>query len=431
MSSISENSKIKIRKIPFNVIFIGLIFALRSSFIFPVQNWALISLITIWDLFALLLSGIFICFLYFRKDTKNPIFFILICWFLVPWILVASMSILYGLIARSDLRNFFLIFSILLVIILLVIIISWKFFHEQIINYIDSLNLDITKRISPDRLFRRLVIVIGILAALPIMSPLLSLMVMVMIFSFYTESTIITGFFIVAVSFWLSFLLVINETTHKMGTAMLNKIQNIIGTIRINPEIIFTGCFTFLIIFAFLTPRLMNNSIQYKYEGPQEVIDSYLDLEISKYFTGIQGIIIDTCSGFGSFQLAPNFLGASERISYINSILSSDYKAETSIKITAYKKNGLSGDEILQLVQYEFQYEYGYWNNSLHVLEDEHMGLITELSWVEDRIYLVQESVSMDNTVGSDMQFFQIIAYLPVNNSILTILVGHTVGCYD
>ncbi len=382
---------------------------------------------TIWDLFALVITGIFLCSLFFREHSNKSILFVLISWFLIPGIFITT-PIIFVLIFRASAVGSYLLFSILLVIILATIIICWKFFREQIINYIDSLNLDIAKKVSPERVFQISVIVLGILAVLP----LLPVTVMSMIFIlYYTESTIFAGFFIVLISFGLSLLLVKNETTRKMGTVVWNKIESAIGTIKVNPAIIFTSCFTFLIIFAFFTPRLMNNSIQYKYEGPQEVIDSYLDLEIKTYFSGIQGIIIDTCSGFESFQLAPNFLGSSERSSYVNSILTSDYKAKTSIRIYAFEKNGLSGTEILQLVKYEFRYEYGYWNNSLHVLEDEPMTQIAELSWEEEMVYLVKEEVSMDNTIGSDMRFYQIIAYLPVNNSILTIFSGHRVVCYD
>lgn len=61
------------------------------------------------------------------------------------------------------------------------------------------------------------------------------------------------------------------------------------------------------------TPRSSYNSININYEGPQEIIERYLDLEISEYFGGIEALGNDSCSGFNAFKVSPNYLGSTER----------------------------------------------------------------------------------------------------------------------
>ncbi|MFW9780633.1 MAG: hypothetical protein ACFFE8_17455, partial [Candidatus Heimdallarchaeota archaeon] len=92
------------------------------------------------------------------------------------------------------------------------------------------------------------------------------------------------------------------------------------------------------IMLAFFSPRLVtngtSNNIDYQYEGPQDIITSYLKLEFNSYFPEIPGIVVSTCTGFAAFKLAPNYLGATERALYEQEILTSQFKAKTNVEIT-------------------------------------------------------------------------------------------------
>jgi hypothetical protein len=210
---------------------------------------------------------------------------------------------------------------------------------------------------------------------------------------------------------------------------------------RIAPEVylgLLTICF---IVLAFFTPRLMingmTNSITYQYDGPQDIVTSYLQLEFNSYFPEIPGIVVSTCTGFAAFDLAPNYLGTTERTLYEHEILSSAFKARTNMEITTYTT--VSFNASADISEFYFnRYEYAYsslWKNGLYFLDSLHYDWMTtnlgNLTLVGEQVNVVMEYVRMDNTVGSDMHFWQYVAFLASNETILIILSGHRVSCYD
>ncbi|MHA1330172.1 MAG: hypothetical protein ACTSR2_03750, partial [Candidatus Hodarchaeales archaeon] len=233
--------------------------------------------------------------------------------------------------------------------------------------------------------------------------------------------------FIILISSGLSYLLFLS--IRKLESSR-NLWKNLITRTNSIPEGIFIVILLLLIGLSVVTPRLMYNTIDFNYEGSQEIIDQYLELEIAEYFVGIDALENDSCSGFNSFRIAPNYLGSTERSMLHEIILTSKYKAKTSITYIATEYSQLSKETILTAAGYLFYYEYGYWNNTFHHIEDNLAVQFPNLSWVADSIYLVKETGRMDNTVGSDMLFSQLIVFLP-ELSIIVILSGHQVACYD
>lgn len=200
--------------------------------------------------------------------------------------------------------------------------------------------------------------------------------------------------------------------------------------VKFHPEIVVALIIVTLIILAIPLPRLSYNSIYYNYEGEQEVIDHYLQLEISQYFIELDAFLHDTCTGWASFDLVPNFIGSTERRLYTNSILDSKYRAKFWMEIGGTIKDTLLGQEIVQEADVH-DYRYGYWNNSYQDLNTVDLTYFYNRSWGGESIYLIREFIRWDNMVGTDMRFHQFVAFYPLNNTIITVFSGYQIACYD
>lgn len=333
------------KRSPILVIVMGVLFAARGAMIFPPHHAH--PLVTIFDICALIFSGIFLAILTIRKYPKIVIIFLGLVWFLplFPW--------LYYLIGSFILIGFFfymltvfgveLLFPLLVFTSLIISLILWRLVKKSLkvdyyIMYLEKF------RLQPET-FVALVIVICIVLALPF-------------------------------------------------------------------------------------PRLLYNSISYTYEGDQEVLTSYLQLEINQYFPELEAFTHGTCTGWASFDLVPNYIGSTERRLYADSIRSSPYKAQFWMEIVATTNNSLLGQEIIQEAD-NYYYKFGVWNNSVQALYSADMTFFQDISWVGEPIYVIREYVRWDNMVGSDMRFHQFVAFFPANLSVITILSGYSVSCYD
>jgi hypothetical protein len=199
---------------------------------------------------------------------------------------------------------------------------------------------------------------------------------------------------------------------------------------KLQPETLVALVIVTLIVLALPLPRLSYNSISYNYEGDQEGINKYLQLEINQYFPELEAFLSGTCTGWASFDLIPNYIGSTERKLYTNSILSSKYKTKFWMEISATTNATLLGQEIIQEAN-NHEYKFGFWNNSFQDLYLVDTTFFRNLSWVGKPIYVIREFIRWDNMVGTDMRFQQFVAFFPVNNSIITILSGYEIGCYD
>ncbi|UCG04367.1 MAG: hypothetical protein JSW11_10340 [Candidatus Heimdallarchaeota archaeon] len=199
---------------------------------------------------------------------------------------------------------------------------------------------------------------------------------------------------------------------------------------KLQPEIIVALLIVILIILALPLPRLSYNSISYDYRGDGDVINAYLQLEFQEYFPEIKGLVRDTCTGWASFDLVPNYMGVTEREVYTNAILSSNYRAKFQMGIHATTTVILRGQEIIHEVD-SSDYRYGAWNNSFHDLYLVDMTFFTNATWQGEQIYIIKENIEWDNMVGTDMLFHQFVAFYPGNNSLITILSGYEIECYD
>lgn len=199
---------------------------------------------------------------------------------------------------------------------------------------------------------------------------------------------------------------------------------------KLQPETFVALIIVILIILAIPLPRLSYNSIIYNYEGEQDVLDHYLQLEFNQYFPEIDSFLIDTCTGWPSFDLVPNFIGSTGRISYANSVLSSKYKVNVWMEIAATTNDTLLGQEIFQEAD-DIDYLFGFWNNSFQDLTSADLTYFNNMSWGGETIHIIREFIRWDNMVGTDMRFHQFVAFFPLNNSIITILSGYQIACYD
>ncbi|MFX1548233.1 MAG: hypothetical protein ACFFCU_18650 [Promethearchaeota archaeon] len=336
-----EEKKGSSKRSPILVLIMGVIFAYRGLVIFPLYHVHL--LVTIFDICALILTGIFLAILTIRKYSKIIILFLGLVWFLplFPWVWYL-ISIWYFF----HMLRFFgveLLFPLIVFTSLIVSLILWKLMKNMFKTHYYSVYL---KRF------------------------------------------------------------------------------------KLQPETLVALVIVTLIVLATPLPRLSYNSISYNYEGDQEVINNYLQLEINQYFPELEAFLSDTCTGWASFDLVPNYIGATERNIYTNSILSSKYKAKFWMKISATTNDTLLGQEIIQEADNR-EYRFGFWNNSFQDLYLNDMTFFSNLSQVGGPIYVIREFIRWDNMVGTDMRFQQFVAFFPVNNSIITILSGYEIGCYD
>jgi hypothetical protein len=201
---------------------------------------------------------------------------------------------------------------------------------------------------------------------------------------------------------------------------------------KLQPETVVALIIVILIILALPLPRLSYNSITYDYSGDEDVINTYLQLEFQEYFPGVEALVRDTCTGWPSFDLVPNYIGATEREVYSNTILSSNYKAKFQMEIHATTTDILEGQEIIHEVA-SSDYRFGAWNNSFQdfSLYSVNMTFFTNATWQGEQIYIIREYIQWDNMVGTDMQFHQFVTFYPGNNSLITILSGYEILCYD
>ncbi|MFW9854262.1 MAG: hypothetical protein ACFFFG_04350 [Candidatus Thorarchaeota archaeon] len=393
-----------------------LIFGVRGTQIFPIRNPDLIPTITLFDILSFILLGVFIS--YSLIIGYNRLLLVLLTCSPLFGFVIIPFSLIYFPV-YDPIRPFLIGLFLISASLIAVLVICWYKFQKELFAFYDSISSERVKKLSLKQYYWLLLLIISLLGIFPLLIVLVPFMIMSFFFQFLSaDKSALSFFFLVLTSAVLAYLVIsrlrsLGEHRSFWDPIVLRK--PFLDVILVMSLITLVGL-------SLLAPRLLYNSIQYRYDSSPEIIEFYQNLEISDYFGDVPAFANDSWRGMG-----PNYLGFTERALLVQKILTSDYKISTEIIYSLSIPFWFSHETILDFAGPSFYYNYLYWNHSLIFLEDTLSTRLGTFTQPGENIHVIRETIYLKRPFMT-ISFNQVIAFFPNNNSISLILSGYRIS---